>query len=136
MASLEQMGEEFDKAGDKIIFNSIDQLRKFALVFYALLLQNSPVDKGRYRGNHFIDINTNADSTTEEIRSPVTALGSETEELSGLKQSDTIVVSNNLPYAGVLEDGSSTQAPKGIYLTSLMQASLKFNFKIFEGTGL
>lgn len=83
-------------------------LRKIAFDAFLGLLLRSPVDTGRFQANWRIGINK-PDLTTDE--STTTPDGS---EINVAKWGDTIHMTNNLPYARPLEDGSSSQAPAGI----------------------
>lgn len=100
-------------------------LRKVGLDAYRGLLGRSPVDTGRFRGNWRIGINSVDKSTTEET-APAGEKAAALEQIGAAKFGDSIYLSNNLPYAGVLEHGMpgvtyadgrkahSPQAPTGV----------------------
>ena len=101
--------------------------RKIALETYSKIVQKSPVDTGRLRGNWNVGINN--EDTTEQpaddgkfgsIPNPAKALSA----LSEFKLGDRILITNNLPYVHKLEyglygegektaNGFSLQAPHG-----------------------
>jgi hypothetical protein len=100
-------------------------LRKVALDGYRGLLGRSPVDTGRFRGNWRIGVNV-VDLTANEETAPAGEPAGMTAKLGEAKFGDTIYLTNNLPYAGVLENGMpgvtyadgrkahSPQAPTGV----------------------
>jgi len=96
-------------------------LRKVAFDGYRGLLFRSPVDTGRFRGNWRISIGFTDRTTTEATSSagpgapPTTGEASQAIlALGRVRWRDSIHISNSLPYAEVLEAGSSNQAPNGI----------------------
>lgn len=111
--------------------------RVVALDIYADILHRSPVDTGRYRGNWSVAVNSPPRWVIEEVdgqqppkkpgepaRTRRPANRKEKGAASGViaqaqKPSDVIWLSNNLPYAEVLERGrignrGSVQAPEGV----------------------
>lgn len=100
-------------------------LRKVALDAYRGLLNRSPVKTGRFRGNWRCSIGT-ADLTTTTSVLPTGEDSAVVKTIGDAKFGDTILLSNNLPYAGVLEHGMpgvkyadgrvahSAQAPTGV----------------------
>lgn len=96
-------------------------VRKIAFEAYARVLKRSPVDTGRFRGNWNVGIGQTDQSIAAGV--PQRAEGAEHasppttgEEGYGnativrAKWGDTIIISNNLPYAIALERGHSSQA--------------------------
>lgn len=97
-----------DRAGDKAEM----VVRKTALELQSGMIEMSPVDTGRFKGNWQCGIGTmNADTSA--------APGSDAEGrtqavLEGWKPGQTIFLTNSLPYAARLERGWSKQAPTGV----------------------
>lgn len=103
-------------------------LRKLGFDAFGGVLKRSPVDTGRFRSSNRISINS-PDVSVEADRGPSTGKGGapypggpELNKASQMLQSasfgDTLHITNNLPYARPLEDGSSQQTnrqPDGIY---------------------
>lgn len=94
-------------------------LKKVAFDALAGVLEKSPVDTGRFKANWRVGINAPDRSTIvgRKDTSPVGTPGRATStfarvstKLAKVKGGSTIYISNNLPYAQVLEDGSSQQA--------------------------
>ena len=92
----------------KVIGNLEKTVRAVALVVDAELAVATPVDTGRARANWNPSLNV-PDTTVREPNQkrslvPVAA---------AFKLTDTILISNNLPYIRRLNEGSSKQAPAG-----------------------
>jgi hypothetical protein len=101
------------------------ELRATALQALSGVIERSPVDTGRFRGNNQVSVGRDETGAIDrEDKSGREALSAGAAEIGGVKAPFTyIVVQNNLPYAGVLENGNSQQAPAGIYAATF--ASLK-----------
>lgn len=96
--------------------NQEQVIRAVSLRILARLVQMSPVDTGRFRGNWLVGFNNAPDGTSEEVDRD----GTQTIARGGLvieqfKVGMTAVYfTNNLPYAYQLEMGHSQQAPGGM----------------------
>jgi hypothetical protein len=106
---------------DRFKVKTIEQMdlvaRKIALEAYRRVILKTPVKTGRARGNWQCTIGTPAAGTIEGIdpagakaMSTVQAQVAAWKAVSGV----SILLTNNLPYIGRLEHGSSTQAPNGM----------------------
>jgi hypothetical protein len=100
------------------------QVRAIALALLGEIIQKSPVDTGRFRGNNIVSIGSPVYATSVEVDPS----GNETIRrgemaLSGLKPYTQVFIQNNLPYAERLENGHSSQAPTGIYGLSFIGVS-------------
>jgi hypothetical protein len=82
--------------------------RGTALSLFGKIVVRTPVDTGRLRGNWQVQLNSAPTGTldTTKVQDP--------SEAKRAKLGDAIFIINNLPYAEVIEDGSSKQAPQGI----------------------
>lgn len=96
-------------------------VRKTTLDILARVVTKSPVDTGRFRGNW----NTGLDAPVLAERRPAKAGGAPLERgaevLGAYSPGRLIYVTNSLPYAEALENGSSQQAPTGIVATTLRE---------------
>ena len=103
-------------------------MRKLGLDAYRGIMLRSPVDTGRFRASHRIGINqvdttVEPESKTKSKRGIGERLNSDefrraSSKLSGIGWGVTIHITNSLPYAQKLENGSSAQnsnQPDGIY---------------------
>jgi hypothetical protein len=82
--------------------------RGTALSLFGKIVVRTPVDTGRLRGNWQVQLNSAPTGTldTTKVQDP--------SEAKRAKLGDAIFIINNLPYAEVIEDGSSKQAPQGM----------------------
>jgi hypothetical protein len=103
----------------------LTMVRIITLDAFGVIIRMSPVDTGRYRGNHRLTIGSPSDATTNN-----TGLGNQSEaqsKIAGLQVPyTTVYIQNGLPYAEALENGSSTQAPAGIYETTFNSMAQKY----------
>ena len=99
-SDIKKFNTRFDKAATNIF-------RGTALGLFGKVILRTPVDTGRLRGNWFASINRpskQVDGSAEGYEGAVFKA----------KLGDSIYLVNNLPYAKVIEDGSSAQAPQGM----------------------
>ena len=89
--------------------------RGTALGVFSRVIARTPVDTGRLRANWQSQINSapggEIDGTDKTGGSTLTTVST---DVSKVKLGDSIFLVNNLPYAQVIEDGSSEQAPAGM----------------------
>lgn len=90
-------------------------LRKVSLDAFSEVIDMSPVDRGRFRGNWQVAIGSVPSGTIEAVDPQGTVVKAKVAGVTaGLKAGDVIYMVNNLPYARRLEDGYSQQAPAGM----------------------
>lgn len=92
----------------KVVKNLEKKVRQTALIVDAELVARTPVDTGRARSNWLPSLNVPEVSIVEP--------GGKKDISGTLTQfsiTDTILISNNLPYIRRLNDGYSKQAPAG-----------------------
>jgi hypothetical protein len=87
------------------------------LELFGSVIEGTPVDTGRARGNWQTSINTPKDSAIGRLDPSGRAAGAELESNLG-QLGDTVYMANNLPYAERLEEGYSRQAPAGMVRTN------------------
>ena len=89
--------------------------RGTALGMFSRIVTRTPVKTGRLRANWIPSINKQSNRTTKRTDKSggltITAINAVTGK-GGV--GDTLFLSNNLPYAQSIEDGSSKQAPAGM----------------------
>jgi hypothetical protein len=87
----------------------------------------TPVDTGRAKGNWQLTIGSPSDATFSvdeaNARDPVAEGFATLNSLQGL---DVVWISNNMPYIGYLERGSSKNAPQGMVTLTLNHISEGF----------
>jgi hypothetical protein len=119
------MNQSFRAQLDKAYENKVEKpieskTRETALILYGELVKNTPVDTGRAKANWNIDINTVDTSKTENTTS-------QHKNITKTKITDTVFVSNHLPYIERLDQGYSQQAPSGFVDQSIQVAKAKAN---------
>lgn len=112
------MGEAKRNA-DRIVSGRANDLVR-ALGFEALgrIMKKTPVDTGRARANWNVwegaeDPRTNPGATLKDVPSKQTE-GQGRISLMDFWNGDKLYITNGLPYIGPLENGDSTQAPRGM----------------------
>lgn len=91
------------------------RLRAVALQAFEGVIERSPVDTGAFRGNNVLSVGQRNDGYNME------ATGVYNQQQASLRLDritgpfEVVYIQNNLPYAGELENGSSKQAPQGVY---------------------
>lgn len=97
--------------------------KKVALDLFRKVILRTPVNTGRARGNWQCTVTTPAVGETE--RTDMTGRQVIAEVASAVDSWDVanvgIFLMNNVAYIGVLEDGSSEQAPNGMVKVSLRE---------------
>lgn len=102
---------QLNRAYDKKVLGRLEKtIRAIALIVDAELVRTTPVDKGRARANWLPSLNV---PDNRMIDGPASNKPSIKPTLNSFKLSDTILITNNLPYIRSLNDGSSQQAPAG-----------------------
>lgn len=94
--------------------------KKVAVDLFRAIVAKTPVDSGRARGSWNIaggkaDLSVQPPGANKRNSNG----GDIAKTLSKVSPFDKIVISNNLPYIVALEQGSSTQAPRGMVAVSL-----------------
>jgi len=93
-------------------------IRAAALEVFTSIIERTPVDTGRARGNWQTSTNARPRGTLP-IRSANKAVAEANLSALTYTLADTIYFANNLPYIQRLEDGWSQQAPAGMVQVSL-----------------
>ncbi|MEQ8767207.1 MAG: hypothetical protein RL885_25070 [Planctomycetota bacterium] len=110
-------------------------LRKTGLDAWASIMRRSPVDTGRFRANWRIALNRQVEASSPllgELQAEGGAAMSPEERaraestLAVARFGDSIHITNNLAYAGPLEDGHSQQAPSGMVAVTLIELQANF----------
>lgn len=91
------------KAGE----NADQAVRRVVLDVGRRIIERSPVDSGRFRSNWFFSTGTPSSRVTENTRSAeINGMG----DMSAHKAGGVFYISNNLPYAYILEIRGATKA--------------------------
>jgi hypothetical protein len=104
------------------------RVRVIAMALLNEIVLRSPVDTGRFRGNNIVSVGDPVYTRSVEVDPTGAATISRgASALTGLEPFTQVYIQNNLPYAGVLEDGHSQQAPGGIYAVSFNGVSQAYS---------
>jgi hypothetical protein len=88
--------------------------RAIALHILRGVIKKSPVDTGRFRNNWHVGINQSPEATDSPADKSGAMAAAGSQVIASAKPGETIWISNNLPYAGALENGHSGQAASGV----------------------
>ncbi len=124
---------QFQKELEKEIKEKRDILQENAkelvLTTYNEIMKESPVDTGFFRANNFVTFETRTNQVLEsdpvKIKDFYKQTGNDLLKVTSdeINRKDffktkKIFIQNNLDYASYIENGSSGQAPKGVYSVS------------------
>jgi hypothetical protein len=137
MARKRRFSRDINDFITKTGFRADVVLRKVGLDAFAGVLQHSPVDQGRFRGNWRIGINETDLTITEDV--PARSAGTKHKDpptpaevaygnvaVLSAEFGDTIHITNNLPYAKRLEEGYSDQAKGGVVEPTFVEITTDF----------
>lgn len=93
--------------------------REFLRIVYVL----SPVKTGRYKSNHIVSIGFPTNRYDARRRDYARWYAEGIATINSSPRGASIFIQQNLPYAPVLENGSSSQAPAGIYRIAHMRVN-------------
>jgi hypothetical protein len=102
-----------------------EEARATSLVLLRDVVISTPVDTGRARGNWQVDLFRFADGEVDLLdRGGSIAIQRGAARINDARavKYPTITLSNNLPYIGKLNQGSSTQAPKMFVESAIIRA--------------
>lgn len=144
MATFKQVAAQLRVVANNVTVNAAQLVRKVALAIDQSLVLATPVDTGRARSNWQVAVGAAPQGEVTTFTSPVVnkrtkageatlsagvaangAAATEfalTAALEATKnfQGGVIYITNNLPYIIPLNDGHSTQAPKGFVQTAIL----------------
>lgn len=111
---------DINKFALKVESRSEKVFRGTVLGLFSSIIKRTPVDTGRLRGNWQLTINKPAYGELDVAdKTGAKALATGTTNSKKIKLKDSVYLTNNMPYAGVIEDGrtdssGSLQAPQGM----------------------
>jgi hypothetical protein len=104
---------------------TLEATKKIAMEILSRVVLKSPVDTGRFRGNWTVSLNTPDLGITDGVDpSGGATIARGSSVITGMREPRVIYVSNNLPYAQRLEEGSSKQAPAGMVAVTLAELAV------------
>jgi hypothetical protein len=97
-------------------------IRKVVLDVGKAIINRSPVDTGRFRGNwNYASVSINTSTSGGADKTGSSALARIQAGLTGWATGQTIYITNSLPYAVRLENGWSQQAPSGMVRLTVVE---------------
>lgn len=103
----------------------VDDLRKKAARKFLTQVYNlSPVKSGRYKSNHIVSIGAPSYDFDARRRDFSRWFAEGMAAINNSPHGAKIYIQQNLPYAPVIENGSSSQAPAGVYKVAYMRVKL------------
>lgn len=140
------VGIKFDKTFKqkvlKVEFEMIEDAKKFIgftlITYHSLVVSNSAVDKGRYKGSHVFEVRGRGDWVNTEGKTEQEYAKDADEENKRIQnyrfdlKSGVYYIANNLVYASLLEAGRSEQKPNGTYGPSQIQLEAALRKKFAE----
>lgn len=123
--SLQRFNKEVQAFAAKIPGRVTELQKKLVLEALTRIVQKTPVDTGRARGNWQVSIerpSMAALDTTDRDGSRTIQKG--LEAVANLPDFSVVWISNNLEYITFLEDGSSQQAPSGMVRLTILELRL------------
>ena len=112
MSNLAKLARDLHILASELPEKANEVVRVFAIEALNNLILATPVDTGRARSNWFVNAN-NPDSSVSQNTDFNSNMSTQVGKLSKLQGFESVWISNNLPYIGVLNDGHSQQAPVG-----------------------
>lgn len=113
--SLAEFERRMDQIANQVEDNAGVAVRRAALRADQVVVQTTPVDTGRARGNYFVSVGAPSDQVDENSLGVSVSLARGEAVVSGWDIGDgSIFIVNNLSYITFLDQGSSAQAPNGM----------------------
>lgn len=116
MAGLESLEQRMGAIATAVKRNADKTVRKVAMAVDQAVVMATPVDTGRARANWIASLDAPVTTATEnKDKSGGGAISQAAGVVAGYDgdSNSSINITNNLPYIGPLNDGSSYQAPAG-----------------------
>lgn len=125
---LAEFNREIERIGKTLPAESIVAYhKKICLEFLARVIDKTPVDTGRARGNWQVTVNAKSSASldvTDKTGDATFAHG--VGNLSALPPYAIVWVANHVHYISFLEEGTSQQAPDGMVKLTLNEMKLKY----------
>ena len=128
MASPDDFARRLFRIGRGIKENADRLVRETSLAVLTEVVVSTPVDRGRARGNWQVGLGEAPDPSPEEQEATKDTSGQRTiaegsTRIARRSSGQDVFLSNNVPYIGPLNDGSSAQAPAG-FIEQAVQAGI------------
>ena len=123
MASPRVFVKRIRKRARQVETGSSNALRTLALVINQTVIGATPVDTGHARANWQVGIDAPiSKEIEEEDKSGEATIARNAGTIRGATPKKSIILSNNVPYINVLNEGSSAQAPAQFVQIAVLEA--------------
>ena len=101
------------------------EIREIAGQIFRAAVKLSPVYSGAFRASWRVSFNIARSDVTKGYTPAAPIRGASFRWPTGFKLGDDVIISNNLPYALLIEEGSSKQAPFGVLKLAVQSVTFK-----------
>jgi len=120
--SLQRFNRDLEKVRKRYPTRMSDIQKKLVLEALKRIVERTPVDTGRARGNWQVTIGTPANGKLDALdKDGQATIEKGIAVLSGLPPYQIVFLSNNLEYIEILEEGNSQQAPNGMVRLTVLE---------------
>lgn len=127
MAAIDDFNASVNKFIKTIPERANDIKTAVALRLLERIVDMTPVDTGRARGNWTVSVDSpRLDATKRKTKSGSSAVMAGAAVIATVTGGQSIWINNNLPYIERLENGYSNQAPAGMLSVSLAEVGSSF----------
>jgi hypothetical protein len=126
MATASDFERRLGRLATRAAKNADTIVRKAAMAIDSTVVMATPVDTGRARANWIASLNVPVEAATDEAdKSGGKAMAQAAGVIAGYDRDKDaeIHITNNLPYIGSLNEGSSFQAPANFVQTAVRQGA-------------
>lgn len=101
------------------------EIKEMMGTIFRTAVKLSPVLTGAFRASWRVSFNEAREDVTKGYVPEAPIRGAYFRWPKGFKLGDTVIISNNQPYAEKLENGDSNQAPYGVLKLAILSVALK-----------
>jgi len=134
---------DIDRFLSRVDINANTVIKKLTLGIARSVIEKSPVDTGRFKGNWQLGINEKPSGTIDDAsefdrsesgtaRTTAPSLVRIKNKLPERPAGSVLFITNNLDYAEKLENGSSQQAPSGVVEITVLEFQRYVNEAVRE----
>ena len=102
---MKTFAQQIEEETKKLMKLRERQIRGAAIACFGKIITSSPVDTGRFRSNWFCSGSEGSDETTNSVSSSGSVVEKMTSKVVSIKDWTMFILTNNLPYAEVIEFG-------------------------------
>lgn len=123
MASFRVFTKRIRRRARQVETGASQALRTLALIINQTIIVATPVDTGHARANWIVGIDAPiSKEISEEDKGGEATVARNAAIIRGAKPRKQIILSNNVPYINVLNEGSSDQAPAQFVKLAILEA--------------